>query len=199
MHHDLKIEPPYFRAVVADDKTLELRTEQDRVFTAQDTMTLHEYDPEIQATTGATHTVRITHVLRDPEHRWLQPEVVALSIRPVGFDDGAAYASMLHDATERLTTAIAPERVTTDPTFVAWPQTWATSACGFNEVGGDVLMTRPTFVWRIIGHPVHVIYHNYRWAYTVLRPNTRFYASVSTWRLPGASETAAIAELESCL
>lgn len=44
MHHELKILPPYFEAVIDGRKTFEIRKD-DRGFQAGDTVTLREYDP----------------------------------------------------------------------------------------------------------------------------------------------------------
>lgn len=44
MHHELKILPPYFEAVIEGRKTFEIRKD-DRGFQAGDTVTLREYDP----------------------------------------------------------------------------------------------------------------------------------------------------------
>lgn len=43
MHHELKILPPYFEAVISGKKTFEIRRD-DRGFQAGDTVTLREYD-----------------------------------------------------------------------------------------------------------------------------------------------------------
>lgn len=43
MHHELKIQPPYFEAVISGKKTFEVR-KNDRGFQAGDTVTLREYD-----------------------------------------------------------------------------------------------------------------------------------------------------------
>ena len=45
MHHELKILPPYFEAVIDGRKTFEIRKD-DRGFQAGDTVMLREYDPE---------------------------------------------------------------------------------------------------------------------------------------------------------
>lgn len=47
MHHDLKILPPYFQAVLDGRKTFEIRKD-DRGYQAGDTVMLHEYDPEFR-------------------------------------------------------------------------------------------------------------------------------------------------------
>ena len=44
MHHELKILPPYFEAVLDGRKTFEIRKD-DRGFQAGDAVTLREYDP----------------------------------------------------------------------------------------------------------------------------------------------------------
>lgn len=43
MHHELKIEPPYFQAVIDGRKTFEIR-KNDRGYNAGDTVLLREYD-----------------------------------------------------------------------------------------------------------------------------------------------------------
>jgi ASC-1-like (ASCH) protein len=103
--HELKIWPEYFEAVVSGNKTVELRQEDDYQFAVGDGLILREWDLqrlpesvqmywsglirlsdavrsrfELQGYTGRQCRVRITHVLRDSEGRWLQPGVVALSI-----------------------------------------------------------------------------------------------------------------------
>lgn len=106
MTHELKIWPKYFEAVTHGSKTVELRREDDRQFAVGDVLVLREWDVrrlpesvqrfwagtlhlaeearalfEEQGYTGRSCRVEVTHVLRDPEGGWLQPGVVALSIR----------------------------------------------------------------------------------------------------------------------
>lgn len=105
MMHELKIWPEYFELVATGHKTVELRREDDRQFAVGDVLELREWDlqrlPEAvrrfwsglfqlsdevrfrfepQGYTGRECRVQVTHVLRDPEGRWLQSGVVALSI-----------------------------------------------------------------------------------------------------------------------
>ena len=69
MHHELKILPPYFEAVIDGRKTFEIRRD-DRGFQAGDTVLLREYDPpplgvlktESQRYTGRCHLARIGYV-----------------------------------------------------------------------------------------------------------------------------------------
>jgi hypothetical protein len=81
--HVLKIWPEYFEAVVSQVKTVELRREEDRHFTVGDEILLREWDPQQHQYTQRQCRVQVTHVLRDPDGHWLQPGVVALSIRRV--------------------------------------------------------------------------------------------------------------------
>ena len=108
--HELKILPEYFQAHLDGTKTDELRQEADRTFAVGDVLVLEEWEqkadeevyPLFQANrakgmdehaayveanrigyTGRTLTREVTYVLRDPDHRWLQPGVVALSLRAV--------------------------------------------------------------------------------------------------------------------
>lgn len=63
-HHDLKIEPAFFAAVLSGDKTFEIRNNSDRGFQKGDTITLHELS-KISSTmkTGRTFDAVITYVL----------------------------------------------------------------------------------------------------------------------------------------
>ncbi len=87
MVHHLKILPEYFQAILDGTKTFELRQEDDRTFAVGDVLVLREWYPEGTLIgpgyTGRTLTREVTYVLRDPDHRWLQPGVVALSLRAV--------------------------------------------------------------------------------------------------------------------
>jgi hypothetical protein len=91
--HDLKTEPQHFADVRSGAKRMELRSEADRHFAVGDTLVLREWVPPGEPEpgtafvsgvkdryTGESCTVAITHILRDPEGRWLQPDVAALSI-----------------------------------------------------------------------------------------------------------------------
>lgn len=91
MVHELKCWPEHFAAVQCEQKRLELRSEVDRHFEVGDLLHLREWDSALSEMAEATndpelpYTGRecrfaITHVLRDPEGRWLQPGVAALSI-----------------------------------------------------------------------------------------------------------------------
>lgn len=87
MIHELKIAPEYFEAVVAGTKTVELRkNDREPAFAVGDILRLREYGYrtrqkwEVGSYTGREVSVRVTHVLHDAHHRWLQPGVVALSI-----------------------------------------------------------------------------------------------------------------------
>ncbi len=69
MHHELKVLPPYFDAVIDGRKTFEIRKD-DRGFQAGDTVTLREYDPEYKGFyqpekdmyTGRTYNAKIGYV-----------------------------------------------------------------------------------------------------------------------------------------
>ncbi len=111
MTHHLKILPQYFEAHRNGTKTDELRQEDDRTFAVGDVLVLREWKQpysslvgairdyrqvhpnvslweardavDLPGYTGRTLTREVTYVLRDPEARWLQPGVVALSLRPI--------------------------------------------------------------------------------------------------------------------
>ncbi len=78
MEHRLKIWPHYFDAVSCCRKTVELR-EDDRGYARLDTLLLQEFDPVDQKYTGRECRVLVTHITRG--EAWLQPGIVALSIR----------------------------------------------------------------------------------------------------------------------
>lgn len=69
MHHEIKILPPYFEAVIDGRKSFEIRKD-DRGYQAGDTVTLREYDPEYkgyyraeeQKYTGREHSAAIGYV-----------------------------------------------------------------------------------------------------------------------------------------
>lgn len=114
----LRVAPDAFAAVASGARTVALLREDDRPFAPGDVLVLREFQPsqfaaalgaiwqrmpqapeDIQAGmqaahdaafTGRTCRVVVTHVLRDSEERWLQPGVVALSIRwwPDADEDG---------------------------------------------------------------------------------------------------------------
>lgn len=86
--HHLKTWPEYFTAVLDGTKTVELRREDGRHFDAGDVLVLEEWCPPYffgvmgkGGYTGRSCRRVITHVLRDSEGWWLQPGVVALSLR----------------------------------------------------------------------------------------------------------------------
>ena len=79
MHHDLKIEPAFFAAVLAGDKTFEIRKNHDRGFQKGDTIRLHELS-EIATTmkTGRKFDGVITYVLNYQQ----QPGWVVFAFKP---------------------------------------------------------------------------------------------------------------------
>ena len=66
MIHHLKILPQYYRAVLEERKTFEVRR-NDRHFAVGDFVNLHEYDPEYcGGYTGRVWQGVITYLLNDP-------------------------------------------------------------------------------------------------------------------------------------
>ena len=61
MHHELKILPCYFKAVVSGDKTFEIRNNADRGFQKGDTIALEEIMKSGLKTGNAVHA-KITYV-----------------------------------------------------------------------------------------------------------------------------------------
>lgn len=90
MVRHLKIWTEYFDAVASGKKTVELRND-DRGFAVGDTLILREWQPSTEdimntmegksadGTTGRECRVVVTHITRG--EAWLQPGIVALSIR----------------------------------------------------------------------------------------------------------------------
>ncbi len=77
MTHTLKIAPAYFDAVVSGQKTLEIRRENDKTFTAGDVLTLREWDLQRlparqQIQYSLLHDLQIT-----PPTTWGEPEHAA--------------------------------------------------------------------------------------------------------------------------
>ena len=111
--HERKCELQYFQALWNEEKTVELREEDpEHPFGVGDRIILREWKPDLtvggldgwdavvaardleaaetlahhleaRGYTGRSLVFMITHVLRDPEGRWIQPGVVALSLKPV--------------------------------------------------------------------------------------------------------------------
>ncbi len=87
MHHELKILPPYFEAVIDGRKTFEIRKD-DRGFQAGDTVTLLEYDPadkgyyrsEVDKYTKRKHDAAIGYVTAYEQ----QPGWVVFALVPNG-------------------------------------------------------------------------------------------------------------------
>lgn len=97
--HHLKTWPEYFQPLVDGQKTVELRHD-DRKFREGDVLILQEWIPPHLVSVDADgvwpvdglYTGRqcrrvVTHVLHDLQGKWLQPGVVALSLREAT-DDG---------------------------------------------------------------------------------------------------------------
>ena len=77
--HELKTWPEPFEAVWGGEKTAETRR-NDRNFQVGDHLALHEYHPEVEAYTGRSVLVKVTHLLKD----WQREGYVTMSIRVVG-------------------------------------------------------------------------------------------------------------------
>lgn len=81
MVHDLKILPHFYRAVLEERKTFEVR-KKDRTFVAGDFVNLHEYDPTLAGGyTGRVWRGIITYVLDDI--RFCKRDFVIFAIRPL--------------------------------------------------------------------------------------------------------------------
>lgn len=62
MHHELKILPCYFKAVMSGDKRFEIRNDADGGFQKGDSIALIEHQPDAIQQTGSGVTARITYV-----------------------------------------------------------------------------------------------------------------------------------------
>ncbi|MEF2968337.1 DUF3850 domain-containing protein [Paenibacillus sp. M1] len=81
--YDLKIWPDHFEAVTSPDplkrKTVEIRQEDDKTYSAGDVLRLQEWNPEEWKYTGRSAVVVVTHILRGSPY--LPEGFAALSIR----------------------------------------------------------------------------------------------------------------------
>jgi DNA polymerase elongation subunit (family B) len=91
--HELKIEPPYFQAVVDGRKRFEIR-KNDRDFSEGDTLLLKEFEPVNKEYTGREVEVKALYITDYAQ----QPGYVVISIRKIG----AMNDTELRDIEERL-------------------------------------------------------------------------------------------------
>jgi hypothetical protein len=85
--HQLKCWPEFFEAIVAGEKTHDLRRADDRDFHVGDTLLLQEFDPEARRYTGRTTRMRITFITSAKKpcalsREALHPDFCILSIAP---------------------------------------------------------------------------------------------------------------------
>lgn len=76
-HHDLKVWPEPYLALVEERKTWEARR-NDRDYRVGDTLTLHMWDPVNKAYVNAP---RLHYVVLDVQSKFLEPGYVGLSLR----------------------------------------------------------------------------------------------------------------------
>lgn len=84
--HELKSWPQFFRAIMAGDKTHDLRRSDDRNFRVGDRILLREFDPQSEAYTGETALVDVTYITSAANpcalsNEALHPNYCILSIR----------------------------------------------------------------------------------------------------------------------
>lgn len=79
--HDLKCWPPFFEAILAGDKTFELRR-NDRNFKVGDVLLLREWDPTTEAYTGRGTYRHVTYMV-DGVGPWLHPGHCCMAIEKV--------------------------------------------------------------------------------------------------------------------
>ena len=82
MTHELKILPQYYKEIISQRKTFEIRKD-DRNFQVGDRLFLREWDGE-KYTGRLTRNREITYILRDAEKYGLKEGYCILGIQPVG-------------------------------------------------------------------------------------------------------------------
>jgi hypothetical protein len=80
--HELRILPRFFRAILAGDKTFEVRKD-DRGFRRYDTLILKEWDDKTLKYTGKAVKAEVSYILYLNEYR-INPEYVVMGFK--GFD-----------------------------------------------------------------------------------------------------------------
>lgn len=151
--HTLKTEPEYFQSVLDGTKTAEVRL-NDRDYQVGDVLVLREMTPVADLYTGRECRRIITHILTDPDQRWLQPGVVVLSVgredaiprqdRPRDMARGITRETgrvdpILRDLLRVTNEALAAAR---SDGHVAGPVNWATLQCldarRWTDSAGDI-------------------------------------------------------------
>lgn len=79
--HDLKTWPQFFEAILSGVKTFELR-KNDRGFRKDDTLRLHEWDPEIGRNTGRVIERKVSYILADAEPWGLRQGFALMALAP---------------------------------------------------------------------------------------------------------------------
>jgi len=84
--HELKSWPAFFEAILAGEKTHELRRSDDRTFNVGDVLLLREFDPNFNRYTGRELRVKVTYVTstKNPcalSEASLHPDFCILSIK----------------------------------------------------------------------------------------------------------------------
>jgi hypothetical protein len=74
--HELKCWPQFFEAIIAGEKTCELRR-NDRNYQVGDVLRLREWDPFREHYTGRHYKVRVTHIISAEQACALSPEALA--------------------------------------------------------------------------------------------------------------------------
>lgn len=100
--HVLKSWPKFFRPIVVEDRTHELR-HNDRGFTIGDTLELHEYDPDTKRYSGATCVALVSSLTSAAttcavSDVALHPEYSILSIRVLEWTAATGPTTVLRTA-----------------------------------------------------------------------------------------------------
>jgi hypothetical protein len=75
--------------------------------------------------------------------------------------------------------------------WIAWPQKWPSTSCGFGGIGGQSFMDAQTVIASCDDDRI-LVYHNGRFAYEVCQPNEAFYVACGQRNLPGAKDWAKV-------
>ena len=114
-----------------------------------------------------------------------------------------AISECAHDALARMEAVITsrPEEDHLVPNYRdldihLWKQSWSDTSCGFGGIGGQAITRAYTLVF--IDEYLHlggaVVYHNFRFAGHVQRPNHRFFEDVQRRQIRGAAKDWSIYE-----
>lgn len=77
--------------------------------------------------------------------------------------------------------------------WLAWPQTWGSTSCGFGGIAGQAFTTAQTVIASGESDAV-LVYHGGRFAYEVESPLPTFWEACGQRQLPGAAQWESLRE-----